>query len=454
MNNNYNPYENYDYEQEQPVNQNVPVNQTFEQNQSMYSGYIPYPSPTSAKKKSNAGKIVALALCCSIFGGIVGASGAVIGTSLIKRNASEPIMSSTVLEGDRAVLSVAHVDTGNELTAAEIYAQNVNSTVGITTSITTNFFGYQTTSAASGSGFILTSDGYIVTNQHVVDGANTVKVTMYDGTAYDAVIVGADEQNDIAVLKIDAEGLTPVVFGSSKDLNVGDFVVAIGNPLGELTFSLTHGAVSALDREITMSSGVSMTLIQTDAAINSGNSGGALFNMYGEVVGITNAKYSSSGMGEASIDNIGFAIPIDSVRSLITSIIEKGYVSKPYIGVTIESVSEDMMSFGIPSGAIIRSVTAGAPADVAGIKVNDIVTAVNGEKIDVSDGLKSKVSQAQAGDELTLTVYRQGEILNIVLTVGEQASVQTSQENVPQIVPEQQQLSQGYGYGFPWDWFF
>ena len=189
---------------------------------------------------------------------------------------------------------------------------------------TTNYFGYKTTAAASGSGFIITDDGYIVTNYHVIEGANKVKVTTYDNTSYDAEVVGTDENNDIAVLKIDGKDLTPVTLGSSESLAVGDDVVAIGNPLGELTFTLTSGVVSAMDRQITTGTSLMMDLIQTDCAINAGNSGGALFNMYGEVVGVTNAKYSSNSSTEASIDNIGFAIPIDTVKDIVTSIIEKG----------------------------------------------------------------------------------------------------------------------------------
>ena len=177
--------------------------------------------------------------------------------------------------------------------------------------------GFQTTAAASGSGFILTDNGYVLTNYHVIEDASSITVTMYDGSSYDAALVGYDESNDIAVLKIEAEGLTPVVLGDSDHLNVGDSVVAIETPWESLPFSLTSGAVSALDREITLSNGVTMDLIQTDCAINSGNSGGALFNLYGEVIGITNAKYSGSGSSsEASIDNIGFAIPINHVRGL------------------------------------------------------------------------------------------------------------------------------------------
>ena len=404
------------------------------------------PALVRARKKRGAGKIVALALCCSLLGGTVGATGAVFATSKLGGDNGVSV-SSTVLEGEhRTPLNVAHVNTDSQLTASEIYAQNVNSTVGITTEITTNYFGFQTTSAASGSGFILTADGYIVTNYHVIEGAKTVKVTMYDGTAYDAVIIGGDESNDIAVLKIEADGLTPVVLGSSDELSVGDDVVAIGNPLGELTFSLTKGAVSALDREVTLSGGNSMNLIQTDCAINSGNSGGALFNMYGEVIGITNAKYSSNGLGEASIDNIGFAIPIDSVRSIITSIIEKGYVAKPYIGVTIENVSEDMTAFGLPQGAVIRSVTEGSPAKSAGLEVNDIVTAVGGSEISGSADLKAVVSESQVGDELKLTVYRQGKTLDVTVTVAEQ----------PKTAAEQpaEQPQQSFDYYFPWSRFF
>ena len=186
----------------------------------------------------------------------------------------------------------------------------------------------------------------------MINGANSITVTLYDGSKYEAELIGEDASNDIAVLKIEAQNLTPVVLGSSDSLKVGEDVVAIGNPLGELTFSLTKGTVSALNRAITLSSGVTMNLIQTDCAINSGNSGGALFNLYGEVVGITNAKYSSSGYsGQASIDNIGFAIPINSVRDIVTSIIEKGYISKPYIGVSVSNVSAESQSYGLPQGA-------------------------------------------------------------------------------------------------------
>ena len=295
--------------------------------------------------------------------------------------------------------------------------------------------------ASVGTGVILTADGYILTNYHVIENSNSVKVTMYDGTSYDATIVGYDESNDIAVLKIDASDLTPVVLGDSDTLNVGDSVVAIGNPLGELTFSLTTGVVSALDRPVTLSTGTTMNLIQTDCAINSGNSGGALFNLYGEVIGITNAKYSSSGSSsEASIDNIGFAIPIDQVRSIFESIITNGYIVKPYIGVTVSDVSSESQSYGLPQGAAVRSVTENGPAAEAGLQENDIITAVNGETITGSNDLVKLVKASAAGDTLELTVYRQGQTTTLTLTVGEQKTdalpAQTTDQN--------QQSQQGY----------
>ena len=218
-----------------------------------------------------------------------------------------------------------------------------------------------------------------------------------------------------------ATGLTPVVIGSSSDMLVGEQVTTIGNPLGELTFSETTGIISALDRTITMSDGNKMNMIQTDCAINSGNSGGALFNLYGEVIGITNAKYSSSGSSsEASIDNIGFAIPIDQVRSIFESIITNGYIVKPYIGVTVSDVSSESQSYGLPQGAAVRSVTENGPAAEAGLQENDIITAVNGETITGSNDLVKLVKASAAGDTLELTVYRKGQTVTLTLTVGEQ----------------------------------
>ena len=387
-------------------------------------------APAGGKKKTTV--LVAVGLVLALLMGLLGSA---IGNSLFGKG------STTIYEGQResSVIDVAKVDTGKLMTPAEVYAANVNSTVGITTSVTTNFWGFQTTSAASGSGFILTGDGYVLTNYHVIESSNSISVTLYDGKSYDAVLIGYDESSDIAVLKIDAEGLTPVVLGDSDNLNVGDSVVAIGNPLGELTFSLTSGAVSALNREITLSNSVTMNLIQTDCAINSGNSGGALFNLYGEVIGITNAKYSGSGSG-ASIDNIGFAIPINHVRGIVESIIENGYVAKPYIGVAVSDVSEETMGYGLPAGAAVKAVSEDSPAEKAGLQVNDIITAVNGKEISGRTGLSEAVSAASVGDTLTLTVYRQGNTISVDVTVGEQ--IQSALANEDNRQSEQQS---GYG---------
>ncbi len=386
------------------------------------------------KKK---GAVIACLLVAAMLAGFCGSA---IGSAVFSSGSG-----TTVYEGKRpsTVVNTSEVDTSKKMTAAEVYAANVNSTVGITTQVTTNFWGYTTQSAASGSGFILSADGYLLTNYHVIESASSIKATLYNGKSYDATLIGYDESNDIAVLKIDAEGLTPVTLGDSDNLNVGDDVIAIGNPLGELTFSLTSGSVSALNREVTLSSNVTMNLIQTDCAINSGNSGGALFNLYGEVVGITNAKYSGSSGSGASIDNIGFAIPINSVRSIVDSIIEKGYVTKPYIGVMVSDVGEESTKYGLPEGAAVVSVTEGGPAEKAGIKANDIITEVNGKAISGKSDLSAVISEHAAGDKLTLSIYRQGETLSVTVEIGEQ---QTSALANEQQSSQQQTMPNGGGF--------
>ena len=402
------------------------------------------PELAKEKKRTSTGKVIALALCCSLLGGILGAVGGVLAMQAAENTAPEN--SSTILEGQRknTVIDINKIDTSKEMTPAEVYAANVNSTVGITTSITTNFWGYQTTSAASGSGFIISNDGYILTNYHVIEDSNAITVSFYDGSSLDAELIGYDESNDTAVLKVDATDLTPVVLGDSDNLNVGDSVVAIGNPLGELTFSLTAGTISAKDREVTLSNSVTMNLMQTDCAINSGNSGGALFNLYGEVIGITNAKYSSSSSSEASIDNIGFAIPVNHIRSIVESIIENGYISKPYIGVSVADVSVETQSYGLPQGAAVKSVTEGGPAAEAGLQVNDIITHVDGSAITGSSDVVSIVGKCTSGQVLKLTVYRQGATIELEITVGEQIQSAIEQEE------DTSQSSQNYpfwGYG-------
>ena len=389
--------------------------------------------------------MVVLIALCLLLGGIIEAGWNYFSTHDRSGETVQDRGGSTMMEGvrEKSVLDIISIDTSREVTPAEVYAANVNSTVGITTSVTTNFWGFHTTSAAAGSGFILTDDGYVITNHHVIENSDSITVSLYDGTAYEAELIGYDAGNDIAVLKVEAEGLTPVVIGDSENLNVGDSVIAIGNPLGELTFSLTSGAVSALDREITLSNSVTMELIQTDCAINSGNSGGALFNLYGEVVGVTNAKYSGSG-GGASIDNIGFAIPVNHVKDIIKSIIENGYITKPYIGVSVAEVSRETQSYGLPKGAAVRDVAEDGPAAAAGLEENDIITAINGEEIDGSKALVDAVRNASVGDELVFTVYRKGEVIELKVIVGEDVQPARADE-------KSEEEDQGNGQmTFPW----
>jgi len=438
-----------DRKMENNSNENIRILETIQNN------------PQSIPKKTRgAAKVIALALCCSLAGGAAGAGGMqVINSYLTAETKAEEETgdNSKILVGQRDVsqLQVVYVDTSKEMTASEIYAASVNSTVGIRTSVTTNYFGYQTQAAAAGSGFILTTDGYIVTNYHVVEGGSDIKVTTYDDKTYDASLVGYDESNDIAVLKVDADNLTPVVLGDSDQMNVGDSVVAIGNPLGELTFSLTSGSVSALNRKITINN-TAMELIQTDTAINSGNSGGALFNSHGEVIGITNAKYSSSGSStSASIENIGFAIPINSVSDIITSIINNGYIEKPYIGISCYTLSNDYRNSSSANGAqgvVVQDVEKDGPAEEAGIKSGDVITEVDSEKITSTSDLSSQLAGHKEGDVVTLSVYRDGKTLKINVTLGvrQQAALpDNDSSSASQVVPDGQS-GQGFpGSGYP-----
>ena len=339
-----------------------------------------------------------------------------------------------------------------ELSPADLYEKNVVSTVGITTSgkISSRFGGY--TFQAAGSGFIITEDGYILTNHHVIDGSDTVTVATFDEKTYDAKVIGYDESSDIAILKVEATNLQPVTVGDSDKLRVGDPVYAIGNPLGELTFSLTHGIVSALSRNVKTGSHT-MNLIQTDCAINSGNSGGALFNSRGEVVGITNAKYSASGFSnEAEIDNVGFAIPVNSVTRIVTSIIENGYVLKPYIGITVAPLSEETASItGIKAGAVVQDVTEGAPADQAGIKVHDVIVKIDDVDIKDSNTLVQAVAKSEPGDVMTFTIYRQGEEIKLDVEIGSKTepALKDEEEAAESTPAPQEQKPQEWQQGIP-----
>lgn len=408
----------------------------------------PAAPPEPPKRKARTGlKVAALLLCCALLGG-----GAGIGGALLTQRAAERAADATTLfQGGRTptVVNLAKINAGQPLTAAEVYASNVNSVVGITTQITTNVWGQQVAQAASGSGFVITSDGYILTNYHVIEDATSVSVQFKNGDKYPATIVGGEEDNDVAVLKIDATGLTPVVMGNSDDLVVGEEVVAIGNPLGEMTFSETRGIVSALDKPLTMSDGTVLNVLQTDCAINSGNSGGPLFNMYGQVIGITNAKYSrSSNSNEASIEGICFAIPIDDVKDMIQDIITHGYVTgKPYVGVTLATVNAQAAArYGRPGGAYVQSIVPGAAAEKAGLKVGDIITAVDGETVDGSAAFIAIKDKHRAGDTVTLSIDREARSMTLTLTFDER----TPDDQVGQVPAEDDSGSGSYNYGGQW----
>ena len=382
-----------------------------------------YPEENLHGQKRKTGIVAALLLAVSLVAGGVGAIFAI----RIWSGAGQTAVGTLVGNRESVILETVPVDTNRLMTPAQVYAANVNSTVGITTSVTTNFWGFPSTSAASGSGFIISADGYILTNYHVVEGFDSISVALFSGESYDAAMVGYDQSNDIAVLKIEAAGLPPVVLGDSKKMNVGDDVLAIGNPLGELTFSLTAGKISAQDREVTFSNSVMMDLLQTDCAINSGNSGGALFNLYGEVIGVTNAKYSGSSGSGATIDNIGFAIPINSVRVIMESIIEKGYVSKPYIGVTVTDVTQEHQLYGLPEGAVVRAIEKGSPAEASGLQPGDIITHADGKVISGSRELVRLLRNCTVGQKLKLTLYRKGQTLTVDVTAAEQKPQEQSQ---------------------------
>ena len=379
------------------------------------------PKSLKAKKGGMGLKIAALALSCAILGGAAGAGV----TAAVKSHGSG---TATVNVSDRTASQVVlkSVDGKTELTDAENYAANVNSVVSINCSATTNYFGQTVESASSGSGFILTQDGFIVTNHHVIDGATSVKVTLYDGESYDATVIGSDSDYDIAVLKIDATGLTPVTLGDSSLLNVGDHVLALGNPLGELTFSASEGIASSVNRTINVS-GIPFNMIQVTCAVNPGNSGGPLFNAYGEVVGIVSAKYSSTASASSSgesVEGLGFAIPINDVLAMIEDIMTNGYVTdKAYMGIVPNTLTAQMAMqyrYDISEGVFISYVEENSPASEAGLQMGDVITAIDGKSIASYEELVAAKKGYTAGDTSTLTVYRSGKTMEVQLTWGAQ----------------------------------
>ena len=307
-------------------------------------------------------------------------------------------------------------DEEGALCLQDIYSSVIDSVVSISSMTSSG--------TSSGTGIIMSSDGYVITNHHVITGALVISVLTNDNQEYEAALVGSDEMSDLAVLKIDARGLQAAEFGDSSKLRVGDSVVAIGDPLGvQLRGTMTNGIISAINRDLTVGDRT-MTLIQTNAALNNGNSGGPLINCYGQVIGINTVKMSSYYTATASVEGLGFAIPISVAKPIIDELIENGYVAgRPAIGISGDSLPSYYRTYyRLPEGVYVTSVNEGSDAKAKGIREGDIVTAINGERISSIDELNTVKNQYAAGDEVTLTVYRSGTYYEVTVTLVDQAT--------------------------------
>ena len=426
------------------------------------------PGPESPGKRPGrfTKRAIALLLACVVVGGAAGAGGAAAYQQITKPD-------TVVYQGERPTVdvdTVANSNDGQPMTPEQLYAANLASCVGITVSTTSvNIFGQTTTSAASGSGFVLTQDGYIVTNYHVIedavdDSSVSIEVSFADGTQYTATLVGGEQDNDVAVLKIDATGLQPVTLGDSDQLVVGETVYTIGNPLGELTYSLSNGLVSALDRLITTSSTnqttgqtetATLNVLQTNCDINPGNSGGPLFDSYGNVVGIVTAKYTQTSSG-VSAEGLGFALPINDVKEIINDLIEHGYVTgKPYLGIQVQDVSSEAQRYGVSAGAAVLYVADGSCAQEAGLQVNDIIVAIDDTAIDSSSALTAALSSNyKAGDTVTLTVIRNQEQVQLSVTLDEQNEQTEAANQIQEQSNQNQQNNSQSGGSYYNNWPF
>lgn len=307
-------------------------------------------------------------------------------------------------------------DEEDALSLQDIYSTVIDSVVSISSMTSSG--------TSSGTGIIMSPDGYVITNHHVITGALVISVLTNDNQEYEAALVGSDEMSDLAVLKIDARGLQAAEFGDSSKLRVGDSVVAIGDPLGvQLRGTMTNGIISAINRDLTVGDRT-MTLIQTNAALNNGNSGGPLINCYGQVIGINTVKMSSYYTAKASVEGLGFAIPISVAKPIIDELIENGYVAgRPAIGISGDSLPSYYRTYyRLPDGVYVTSVNEGSDAKAKGIREGDIVTAINGEKICSIDELNTVKNQYAAGDEVTLTIYRSGTYYEVTVTLVDQAT--------------------------------
>lgn len=363
----------------------------------------PQPSPEKPKRAKRVvqltwGKLTAIIACCLVLSIGCGIGGAYL---IARTN-----QSSVIYQDTSKIVSTGSQDSS---TIKSVVDQCANSVVEIQTESVTNGSNpfQQYVSSGAGSGVILTQDGYIVTNHHVIEDANSITVRTRSGDEYNASLVGFDEQSDLAVLKIDATGLTPAVLGDSTTLEVGDLAIAIGNPLGELGGSVTSGIISALDREMTID-GQTMTLLQTDAAVNPGNSGGGLFNANGDLIGIVNAKSS----GE-NVEGIGFAIPISTATDIIDELIANGEVtSRPTLGVSLYNVEDEMTAsqLGVDStGVYIVQIVDGGAADNAGLRSGDRIVSVDGSEVSSASDVRAALNKHKIGESISITVERNGQ---------------------------------------------
>ena len=412
---------------------------------------------TPKNKKHSRG--LALGLCGVAAACLLFAGGAVVGNMAFGGNANNDSGTSASTSDSAPTLQINskpesdssnssdNYDTADGMAGEDIY-KKVNPSVVSVISTTAEGTG-------SGSGVIMSKDGYIITNNHVVDGAQSVSVQLSDGTSLDAEIIGTDEQTDLAVIKVTpTSDLTAAEFGDSDELEPGEYAYAIGSPGGvQFANTITGGRISAINRDLTVNDRV-MTLIQTDASINNGNSGGALINKYGQVVGITSAKLSGNAFGSATVEGMGFAIPINTAKDIVDELIQNGYVSgRPSIGITGQNVES---ADGKVSGVQVYSIDSRAKAAGEGLQVGDVITAVDGTPTPDMDKVNELKQDKKAGDKLTLSVYRisTGKTLNITITLtdshdleGNDPNAQTQQSQSSQ--SDNSQQNDGYGsYGF------
>ena len=412
---------------------------------------------TPKNKKHSRG--LALGLCGVAAACLLFAGGAVVGNMAFGGNANSDSGTSASTSDSAPTLQINskpesdssnssdNYDTADGMAGEDIY-KKVNPSVVSVISTTSEGTG-------SGSGVIMSKDGYIITNNHVVDGAQSVSVQLSDGTSLDAEIIGTDEQTDLAVIKVTpTSDLTAAEFGDSDELEPGEYAYAIGSPGGvQFANTITGGRISAINRDLTVNDRV-MTLIQTDASINNGNSGGALINKYGQVVGITSAKLSGNAFGSATVEGMGFAIPINTAKDIVDELIQNGYVSgRPSIGITGQNVES---ADGKVSGVQVYSIDSRAKAASEGLQVGDVITAVDGTPTPDMDKVNELKQDKKAGDKLTLSVYRisTGKTLNITITLtdshdleGNDPNAQTQQSQSSQ--NDNSQQNDGYGsYGF------